>query len=719
VNTKDGRFVWISAEEDKLLREFYQALRALLSSQTFCAMFDNARPLPAYPFDTGLPTTVFGRALHTRLRLRPQSPLAYAVGDEDRIDVFDVNKGEMVAALTFPGGAGVAVQDVAFSANGNQLYVAATLGADTLFAVADISGATHTFRPVTVMRDVQLVTLATAPAVSTNVFAIGRGRGLFEFNPDSPPVAPQPRDAFNAVSHLVLAEALDRGFATSRSQGTPDRYDSITSFSLRPGSAAGAITAPITDVAGSVRTGTDDIEVALAGNFAKLYVVVDPFAPGGPKEVIAYDVRRGTAAPRPIGSTNIENSGIRLRHAGSGFVAAALEDSYRINLIDMTTDEVVVPPGSVEPFRIPVQIGPTALALHTAGKQMAVLNSASRTITRVPIQFFSPGSPIDVDALANYRDAMLAAFTDLAGGFLQYLKDCFCDHLLVDCPTCDDDDRVSLGCVSIRDNQVYRVCNFTRRRHVVTFPKLGYWLSIVPVIPLLKLAVERFCCSILPDLFARYTPGPVAGAKNNIASQPIRQASLELRRFDANAMVREVTSRLGLGKNLTFDWLGARRAAPVAKISRLPQSDVVGQPVTAASSNVAGVGAVVAEVLPYDPSGGFTNVLRLARAPTRIEPGMRLVLYQDDTGIVRGYELARGAGPAAPAPTEEVMVLRAELAAARAEISRVETQATAALATRDSEIASLKTTTDTLRTQLRAVDKLRLDVDTLMRRPPT
>ena len=121
------------------------------------------------------------------------------------------------------------------------------------------------------------------------------------------------------------------------------------------------------------------------------------------------------------------------------------------------------------------------IAVGADQKRTYVLNYASNTISVVPSELFATGRQIPLQPLVNYRAAVLNAFSDLLGGLLQYLKDCFCDHLLVDCPTCDDDDRVSLGCVSIRDNEVYRVCNFTRRRHVVTFPKLGYWLSIVPV----------------------------------------------------------------------------------------------------------------------------------------------------------------------------------------------------------------------------------------------
>ena len=73
----------------------------------------------------------------------------------------------------------------------------------------------------------------------------------------------------------------------------------------------------------------------------------------------------------------------------------------------------------------------------------------------------------------RYRKAMLEAYADLLGGFLQYLKDCFFDHFVVRCPQPTGEEALELACISIRDKQVYKVCNFSRRRYVKSFPTAG------------------------------------------------------------------------------------------------------------------------------------------------------------------------------------------------------------------------------------------------------
>jgi hypothetical protein len=48
--------------------------------------------------------------------------------------------------------------------------------------------------------------------------------------------------------------------------------------------------------------------------------------------------------------------------------------------------------------------------------------------------------------------------------------------------------------VSIRGGSVYKVCNFSRRRYVKSFPTVGYWLSLVPLLPMLRELLGEFCC---------------------------------------------------------------------------------------------------------------------------------------------------------------------------------------------------------------------------------
>ena len=72
-------------------------------------------------------------------------------------------------------------------------------------------------------------------------------------------------------------------------------------------------------------------------------------------------------------------------------------------------------------------------------------------------------------------------------------------------PVCNGDEKIYLATINMRDHQIYKVCNFSRRKYVKSFPTVDYWLSIVPIMPIIQKAVEEFCCVALPDLFGRPT----------------------------------------------------------------------------------------------------------------------------------------------------------------------------------------------------------------------
>src|SRR5262249_21695307 len=78
--------------------------------------------------------------------------------------------------------------------------------------------------------------------------------------------------------------------------------------------------------------------------------------------------------------------------------------------------------------------------------------------------------------------------------------------------------------ISIRDNQIYNVCNFSRRKYLKSFPTMGYWLSLFPIAPIIGKAVESLCCAVLPTLFGTYKPpqaaaNPVPGAPSGFTDQ--------------------------------------------------------------------------------------------------------------------------------------------------------------------------------------------------------
>src|SRR4029077_7128641 len=125
---------------------------------------------------------------------------------------------------------------------------------------------------------------------------------------------------------------------------------------------------------------------------------------------------------------------------------------------------------SLEDYRGPVQIQPIAIAFHAKDNRVYVWNDTSNTITVIPAELLNSKRPWPLSKLLQYRIDAISAYLKLLGGILQYLKDCFCDRLVVKCPSCDEDDQIYLACVSMRQGQVFKVCNFSKRKYVKSFP---------------------------------------------------------------------------------------------------------------------------------------------------------------------------------------------------------------------------------------------------------
>lgn len=77
---------------------------------------------------------------------------------------------------------------------------------------------------------------------------------------------------------------------------------------------------------------------------------------------------------------------------------------------------------------------------------------------------------------------------------VQYVIDCFCQALLPPCPPDPQDDRLVLACLTVKNGKIIDICNFSCRHYAGSFPAVNYWLSLVPVIPLITDALARFCC---------------------------------------------------------------------------------------------------------------------------------------------------------------------------------------------------------------------------------
>jgi DNA-binding beta-propeller fold protein YncE len=710
--------------EDTILRGFYTRLRALLQSQTFCAMFDKARQFPAYPYTNLGITTIFGKGQKTRFRVAPGGGVGYAVGAGNTINIFDLARGEMVEELVFPGAPNVVVEDVAIARDGRQLYAIATMNdKDTLFAIADIAanGLGHVFRAPTLICDVQLVSLAIAPAPSLNVLAIGKTKGLYDINPLNPvnpanPTAPIPtKYTFNAVGHLVTDQNFAYATASSGTTAT-DTYNRVMKLDL----AATTPNPPVFPLTFNNQqlTGEDDIAFGVDQQ-RKLFVAVNPPPNQTEKHLLVYNT---DVVATPLALTNLQqNTTIRLAHNPlTDHLMVAYEDIYRVGMVNAQNTLIAE--------WVPVQIGPIWIAVSPDETRVYVLNYWSNTISSIPAARFAAGQQIPLQPLVDYRAGVLNAIVDLFGGLLQYLKDCFCDHLLVDCPTCDEEDEIYLACISIKNNKVHKVCNFSHRKYVHTFPTWEYWLSIVPILPIVKDLVARLCCAELPALFGRYmapTPAPPVNTtiapQNAVNSSSFRRGATILGRADFRGTIDEQRLKVKTGGGVINDALASITTRTFTTRPPVTHTDVAGRTVADARQKLASANIAIAGEQEYDPAAGGRNLSRYLAAPVRLAPGDRVNLVTKEGKVLfytKGEEpLPDLVRTRLDASVAETLQLRQEVTTLRSELLQVRQAHQSDIQTRDAQIATLQATVRDAQSAAQSVRDFRDRLERLERRP--
>ena len=703
LNRKSGRNVFLSPREDALLQDFYTGLRAQLQSETFCAMFANARVPEPYPASLAGIDTIFGVGSHSRIRIRPGGREAYTGGagfnplrPTGFLNRYDLERGVLVARIDPVAGADLsntttdsgtsAVTDVAFSRDGNQIYVTVPTRteSDTIFRVGDIVGDTIRWRPPITVCDVKLTSMATTAADPSHVYAVGlkkvtttsgnstttswHGAGIFQINPDSSEAitAPMNIPGLFPVGHIVI-DATGRALVTTMAQDVPvtSGYNQLAVLSL-PGVPGAAPT--FVDLGA---TGNDDLGlVTLPGQSAVAYAALNTT---GGKVVVG--IRLSDASP-VAGATFVQPSTGTMRLAGVGrFLVATSADEYTMRLLDGATAQIV------DEYLLPLQVGPVSVATdpQQAGKtsRVYVLNQVSNTISVVDPKLIDPASRFDFAALAAYRKAMIEAYADLLAGFLQYLKDCLFDHFLVKCPTCTGDEKLYLACISIRDKQVYKVCNFSRRRYVKSFPTVGYWLSVVPIIPLLKEWLSKVACAVLPDYFSRLTVNDDSNANDRVSVQLLEQLISWAQSADVTSRFREVKSRNIAARNaVTAAISRGEQVAPPPAGPRLLSSDLVGQPVERATDVLTDRGASVTTE-PFLPSIGLSAIRDLPGLVRTVQTGDQVTLYAQE-GTVQWFTVDKPAPSAVAAPAatdvdERVAALERELADMRTQLQALTT----------------------------------------------
>lgn len=733
LNPTTSQLIYASRCEHEVMARFYAELRELLSSETYCAMFDDASPFPDYP--DPMPEemdTIFGLGHHQRIRLRPGGREAYTVGGglnpvhaSTLVHRFDLEQRVLLerhAAVsgtivtdTEPDAGSGPIHDVAFSPDGDHIYVIAPTenGENTFFRSGRIERRGIVWGELVTICDVQLVTLTTTPADKEHVYAAGLGKGIYRIDPRAVDPSMAPIQAFPASGHLV---ATDTGelFATALKDGStakPPTYERVIGVRIGAPAEEGRLEIELPasgrdDLAVTSRTG----DQRAAGG---IYVAVDA---AESKQVLAYRVRSASGQPLSAdqeAEIGVPDSPLRLApYAPTGVLLVLLEDEGTVERIDMATNELV------QGATVPVHVGPVSIAVGQEPAVAYTLDYWSDTITVIPREELGREQRFPLKELAAYRRGTVHAFRDLLAGALQYLKDCICDELLVACPTCTGEEKIYLASISIRGNSVYKVCNFSRRKYVKSFPTVDYWLSAVPIMPLIQKAVEEFCCMVLPDLFKEYEapeyePEPERRPVPRVRYSAARSGVGRVQAADVRATIREAGTKTSLGARLVADAATRTLARGPDRATRT-SSIVGGEPAAVerrladrgiAAWTVPDQGLELADLLPR-----LFDVLRTPREGDEVmlhQAGDRVAYYS----VVSAARRVPGVETTDVRALAEVVRTRdAELAALREKVEGLEAARQAA----EESVARLSA----VESDLRAMDDLRTQVTRLLGQEP-
>ena len=756
-----GQQLFVSPEEDTILRDFYAGFKQVLTSRTFCGLFDKARPFPDYPFGALNVHGIFGLGEHTRIRVNPNGSYAYTVGSDNFIHVYDLDPSNlmMVAKVPFPTQSAV-VQDVAVSPDGTQLYAIATVGAYSAVGVATIQQAGalawinspgNNSGSVQLLSGVQLTTLAVSGGI---VYAVGTGAeplgGLYAITPGQPcPTAPTftfagTNGTPSLFGHLVIDSVGGVAYMTAND---PQFNTAATTFNCVLSQLLNDYSTPygygyqpaeyrliLSDGTQFVGTAQDDIAIVVdpsspaKGETTKLYVSVDPVAGTSytNKQLLVFTVAAQTGPPNAV-DLSVNGTPVRLAYNSANSTLLIAYASYNwVYVLDPTVDELSSQ-NSTPAFQFPTEWYPYSIAVGPTSQEgtqtVYILNAINRTITAAPANMLvpSPAASVNLNDLATYRDGVLEAFADLIGLVLQDLKDCFCNRFLVDCPACDGDDKLYLGDIQIVDSQVYKICNLDRRRYVKSFPTYGYWLSIIPILPLTKWLISELCCYVLPDFFSKYNAEPTYKTKDLLTEDQTSSAMSFLKSINLSSIRETQLTKLSTSGSLATDSLREAvfnfKPAPAVQIN---QGEVLGQQTQAVTQRLSAFNISVDAVQPYNPASAGTNLTAFLGAPTTLASGSHVVLYEQN-GVVRYYTLT-------PKPTQDVQKLMTQVQAQQTTLVSLEgSQQLIAdqqkiIATHEQEIAALKTTLSEMQQVQAARDRdlaaLQSQVHNILNQPP-
>ncbi len=370
------------------------------------------------------------------------------------------------------------------------------------------------------------------------------------------------------------------------------------------------------------------------------------------------------AAP-PI---TFDNTGICLE-SWDDFILVGLEDGYCIRMIEASSGRLI------DGYCLPVEVGPVAISKSQKPKGVYALNSISSTISAVPGDLLRPDFRLKLGDLEAYHQNVLNAMSSLIVGFVQYSRDSIHNQMEVDCPDIGDEE-IFLACISVRNHQVYKICNFSKRRYVKTnhtrdgwktpsslISLLGLALERVPpswglsgtlngtIIPVLNWMIDKGSCSVLGDLADKlwpYIEGWMESVNPDIRADGFRHgmASAYLEKDDLLLRLRNLLNRGRVRGRIFIDPFVRKELHQTLDVEqRISSENIVDQPADAVEDTLKAKGILVLHK-QYDPSvsliPGRINMKGFLGIP---KSGDEVTLYEED-GRIKYYTVASRDAPA-------------------------------------------------------------------------
>jgi hypothetical protein len=268
--------------------------------------------------------------------------------------------------------------------------------------------------------------------------------------------------------------------------------------------------------------------------------------------------------------------------------------------------------------------------------------------------------PGGAESPAAYAQRTFDVTRDVMLAWIQAAMDCVCGALLPPCPSDPHDMRVPIACVTVRGGKIVDICNHACRRYAGSFPALYYWLSLVPVVPVLSRLIGGLCCG--PDAIV---PKQTSGLGTMVSS------------FDPTGAWRKAMLRNKFAAPATFlRTLGGIDLPSLLSSFKLPASPVsaaaaIGQPVELAITDLArqGVTASTEEVADATSLPARFNTLE----SSIVDRGSQVKLLVTK-GIVVGVAPVTATLPTADATIGPVAAaeMQAQIASLTARIAQLE-----------------------------------------------